>query len=121
MRNHLSMALLAALALVYGFAPVDDALAGGGEESVESPSEEAADELQTREPVSYQCTVSGGLVSASMVAYPGPWGNSLCSIVTPALADSSKLYCTGTGVFTTCPDCQALRIDLSCPYGAQSR
>jgi len=116
------MALLAALALANGCAPVEGALEGEGEESVEPPSEEAAEELQTRASVrAFQCTLSGGLISASMVAYPDPHGKSTCTIVAPTLARSSKIYCTGTGVFMTCPDCQDLRVDLSCPYRARNR
>jgi hypothetical protein len=116
------MALLATLALTNGCAPVEGALEGEGEESVEPPGEEAAEELQTPASVrAFQCTLSGGLISASMVAYPGPRGKSTCTIVTPTIARSSKIYCTGTGVFMTCPDCQDLRVDLSCPYRARNR
>ncbi|TKD03546.1 hypothetical protein E8A74_25435 [Polyangium fumosum] len=122
LRSGFGMALLAALALANGCAPVEGALEGEGEDSIEPSSEEAADELQTRASVrAFRCTLSGGLVSASMVVYPGPQGKSTCTIVAPTLARSSQRYCTGTGIFMTCPDCQDLRVDLSCPYRARNR
>jgi hypothetical protein len=82
------MALIAALAIVQGCAPEDD-VEDEEEQSVEPSSAEAEDALQTQAPVGhYRCTVNGGLISATMVAYPGPWGRSTCAIVAPASASS---------------------------------
>ncbi|WP_282422795.1 hypothetical protein [Polyangium sp. 15x6] len=109
-------ALMAALALVHGCAPAD-ADEGEGEPSVEPSSAEAEDELQTRAPPGmFLCTLDGGLHSGTMVAYPGPYGNSSCTIFGPALQGSSRRFCSVAGSFMTCPDCQTLRVRLACPY-----
>lgn len=110
------MALIAVLALVHGCAPVD-AAEDEEEQSVEPSSAEAAEELELQAPVGfYKCTLSRGLVPATMVAYPGPWGNSSCTIFAPELAGSSRLFCRGSGVFMSCPDCRSLHTSLACPY-----
>lgn len=109
------MALMATLALVHGCAPAEVDEEEGP--SVEPSSAEAEADLQTPAPVGiFRCTLSGGLIPASMVAYPGPWGNSSCTFFAPVLAGSSRLFCSGSGIFMTCPDCQDLRISLRCPY-----
>ncbi|MDI1436727.1 hypothetical protein [Polyangium sorediatum] len=114
LRSGLGRALLVALTLVHGCAPVHE---GEGEPSVEPFSAEAEEELETRAPVGlYRCTLSGGLISGTMVAYPGPWGNSTCTFFAPPLPGSSKRFCSIRGRFMTCPDCQALRIHLACPF-----
>jgi len=116
LRSGLGWALMAALALVHGCAPVY-ADESEGEPSVEPSSAEAEEELETRAPVGiYRCTLSGGLISGTMVAYPGPWGNSTCTFFAPPLPGSSRRFCSIRGRFMTCPDCQALRIHLACPF-----
>ncbi|MDC0742788.1 hypothetical protein [Polyangium mundeleinium] len=107
---------MAALALVHGCAPVY-ADESEGEHSVEPSSAEAVEELETRAPVGmFSCTLSGGLHYGTMVAYPGPWGNSTCTIFAPPLQGSSERFCSIRNNFITCPDCQALRIRLACPF-----
>lgn len=121
LRSGFGMALLAALALVQGCAP-EDAIEDEEEQSVEPSSAEAADELQLNAPVGhYRCTVNGGLIPATMVAYPGPWGRSTCAIFAPVSFGSSNLFCTGSGIFMTCPDCRDLQASLACPYRAPRR
>ncbi len=115
LRAGVGLALLAVLVLSGGC--VSGEIGGAPDPSDDQAISEAVEALLRVAPVGiYNCTLAGGLLSGSMVAYPGPWGRTSCSVFAPELPGSSRLFCSGSAPFTTCPDCNDLRTSLACPF-----
>jgi hypothetical protein len=118
LRTCFELGFLAALAIVNGCA--SESLEDAVDESAQADDSaigEAMDELARSVPVGvYKCTLAGGLIMGSIVAFPGPHGNTTVAIYGAELAGSSSIFCIGSPPYRTCPECQDIRIDLGSPF-----